>query len=202
MQKHKQVTQLFKNLCCLFDSPGNSYMRGNLVENNAFFLLFLSTYPFCQKNRCRCSPGCCWKAGLCRNSVPQKGLAEPWVGKWLSGRKPFKIRDMNVDNFKGKKHMPVVKFMDLNVCFSYNNNAAGCKSCTYTHPQHTQSISRTVMIAPQPLSSQVKFLMDRWRTPGRQSWPHKDIIISWLTGTPWWKTLVPALYYAQVFITG
>lgn len=40
-QKHMQVTQLFRNLCCLFDPYGNNKMRGNLVENNAFFLIVL-----------------------------------------------------------------------------------------------------------------------------------------------------------------
>lgn len=34
---------------------------------------------------------------------------------------------------------PAVRPMDLNVCFSYNNKAAGCKGCAYAHTQHTHS---------------------------------------------------------------
>lgn len=93
------ASRLFKNLCSLFDSSGHGNARGSLLENG-FSLIVLSTYPFCQKNRCCCSPRCCWKAGLCRNSAALKGPAEPWVRKWLFGWKPSKMRDMNLDNFK------------------------------------------------------------------------------------------------------
>lgn len=48
-------------------------------------------------------------------------------------------------------------------------------------PTHTHTLSlhgRAVTIAPQPFSAQVRFDMDRKRTPARLSWPHTDISIS------------------------
>lgn len=86
-QKHGQVTQLFKNLCCLLDSFGNNNTRGNLVENNAF-CSFFPLIPSAKRTGAAALLGAAAKLG---SAEIAKGPTEPSVRKWLSGRKPSKI---------------------------------------------------------------------------------------------------------------